>query len=114
MVNCMIPSLDRTYAALADPTRRALLQRLAAEPGLSVSELARPLPIKLPAVMKHLDVLASAGLVERRKSGRTVSVTLSAGPMEDAMRWLERYERFWSERLDRLAAFAEAEEQKRK
>jgi DNA-binding transcriptional ArsR family regulator len=99
--------LDRTFAALADPTRRAILARLEREPGLSVSELARPLPLKLPAVMKHLDVLAEAGLVARSKRGRTVSVRLTPGPMEEAMDWLRRYERFWSGSLDRLAALVE-------
>ncbi len=79
-----------------------------------MSELARPLPIKLPAVMKHLDLLANAGLIERRKSGRTVSVTLSPAPMKDAMEWLRRYERFWNERIGRLVTFAEQQEKKRK
>ena len=110
MVKYSDAHLDRTFAALADPSRRAILARLEVEPGLSISELARPLPIKLPAVMKHLDVLEGAGLVERRKTGRVVSVTLAAEPMEEAMRWLKRYERFWTERLDRLAAFAERQE----
>jgi DNA-binding transcriptional ArsR family regulator len=104
MVKYQEDRLSRTFAALVDPTRRAILARLEREPGLSVSELARPLPLKLPAVMKHLDVLTGAGLVSRSKSGRTVSVRLTPGPMEEAMAWLERYERFWSGSLDRLAA----------
>src|SRR3954467_6493842 len=112
MVNCSDTQLNRTFSALADPTRRALLERVEKEPGLSISELARPLAIKLPAVMKHLDVLADAGLVERRKTGRTVTVTVNGGPLEEATQWLKRYERFWSERLDRLAAFAEKQETK--
>ena len=74
---------------------------------LSVSELARPFPLKLPAIMKHLDVLSDAGLVSRRKRGRTVSVLLTPGPMEEAMAWLRRYERFWSGSLDRLATLVE-------
>jgi len=106
--------LTKTFGALADPTRRALLARLAKESPLSISELARPLTIKLPAVMKHLDVLANAGLVERRKSGRTVSVSLASQPMQEAVDWLNRHERFWSERLDRLATFAEEQEKQRK
>ena len=85
--------------------------RLEHEPGLSVTEIARPLPLKLPAVMKHLDVLSDAGLVLRTKRGRTVSVDLVAGPMEEAMAWLRRYERFWSASLDRLADFVEGEEE---
>src|SRR6187551_4124637 len=100
--------LDRTFAALVDPTRRAILARLEREDGASISELARPFAIKLPAVMKHLDVLDDAGLITRSKEGRTVSVRLAAEPMEEAMNWLGRYERFWSASLDRLTAFAEA------
>jgi len=99
--------LDRIFAALADPTRRALLARLAEAETVTVSELAAPLPISLPAVMKHLDVLEHAGLVARRKTGRTVACRLTAAPMEDAMAWLTRYQRFWTESLDRLAAFVE-------
>jgi DNA-binding transcriptional ArsR family regulator len=102
-------TLDRTFAALADPTRRALVARLAEEGSLTVSALARPLPMSLPAVMKHLDVLAGAGLVAREKVGRTVSCRLTAGPMEDAMGWLDRYQRFWTESLDRLATILEEE-----
>jgi len=101
--------LSRTFSALMDPTRRAILARLAREPGLSVSALARPFPLKLPAIMKHLDVLSDAGLVSRSKEGRTVSVMLTPEPMREAMVWLKRYERFWSESLDRLAAYVEEE-----
>lgn len=79
---------------------------------MSVGEIARPFAIKLPAVMKHLDVLGTAGLVTRSKNGRTVTVRLAPEPMKEAMDWLRRYERFWSARLDRLAAYAEAEEAK--
>jgi DNA-binding transcriptional ArsR family regulator len=108
MVNYQTAVLDRTFAALADPTRRALLARLdAEEKGLAVSELARPFPVSLPAIMKHLDVLSDAGLIERTKSGRTVTCQLKAAPMEQAMNWLARYERYWTEQLDRLAAFLE-------
>ncbi|MFC4705232.1 MULTISPECIES: ArsR/SmtB family transcription factor [Paraburkholderia] len=102
-------ALNRTFAALADPTRRALLARLAQQDELSVSALAQPFAMSLPAVMKHLDVLADAGLVTRAKTGRTVACRLAAGPMEDAMQWLAHYERFWSSALDRLAAFVEEE-----
>ncbi|WP_309141153.1 metalloregulator ArsR/SmtB family transcription factor [Novosphingobium sp. G106] len=105
-------SLDRTFAALVDPTRRAILARLEREDALSVTELARPFSIKMPAVMKHLDVLGDAGLITRSKEGRTVSIRLAPEPMEEAMRWLTRYERFWSASLDRLATFAEAQEAK--
>ena len=102
--------LDRTFAALVDPTRRAILARLEREEGASISALARRFPIKLPAVMKHLDVLADAGLIARSKAGRTVTVRLRPEPMKEAMDWLRRYERFWSKSLDRLAAYAERKE----
>ena len=109
MVKHSEPGLDRVFAALADPTRRALLARLAETETVTISELAAPLPISLPAVMKHLDVLEQAGLVARRKTGRTVACRLTAAPMEDAMGWLERYARFWEQSLDRLAAVLEDE-----
>ncbi|WP_236841796.1 ArsR/SmtB family transcription factor [Bosea sp. PAMC 26642] len=96
--------MDRTFSALSDPTRRALLARLEGEDGLSISELAKPFSVSLPAIMKHLDVLSDAGLVERKKQGRTVSCRLKAEPMEEAMGWLARYQRFWTQRLDALEA----------
>jgi DNA-binding transcriptional ArsR family regulator len=102
--------LNRTFAALVDPTRRAILGRLEQEDGISVSALAKPFAIKLPAVMKHLDVLQNAGLITRSKVGRTVAVRLAPDPMRDAMEWLRRYERFWSGSLDRLAAYAGSKE----
>jgi DNA-binding transcriptional ArsR family regulator len=101
------PDLDRTFAALADPTRRALLARLSETDAISISELAKPFTMSLPAVMKHLDVLSDAGLVSRNKTGRTVSCRLRAEPMERANEWLNRYQRFWTDTLDRLAAFVE-------
>jgi DNA-binding transcriptional ArsR family regulator len=110
MVKYNDQALDRTFAALADPTRRALLARLGKQDGISVSELAQPFSMSLPAIMKHLDVLSDAGLIARAKTGRTVACRLTAGPMEQAMDWLNRYQRFWSENLDRLAAFVEEEQ----
>jgi DNA-binding transcriptional ArsR family regulator len=102
--------LSRTFSALGDPTRRAILARLERDDGASVSALAKPFAIKLPAVMKHLDVLDAAGLITRAKVGRTVTVRLAPAPMREAMAWLHRYERFWSSRLDRLVRYAEAQE----
>ena len=102
--------LDRVFAALTDPTRRAILARLEREDSLTVSALAEPFAIKLPAVMKHLDVLDGAGLISRAKHGRTVDVRLTPAPLREAMDWLERYERFWTPALDRLTAHAEARE----
>ena len=110
MVNYSEAQLNRTFAALVDPTRRAILARLEREPALSISDIAKPLPVKLPGVMKHLDVLTDAGLISRTKTGRTVTVELTPGPMAEATAWLKRYERFWSGSLDRLAAYAERKE----
>ncbi|MGH6726630.1 MAG: ArsR/SmtB family transcription factor [Pseudolabrys sp.] len=109
MVYYLPAPLDRTFAALADPTRRALLARLSETDSHSVSQMAAPFAMSLPAVMKHLDVLSDAGLVTRNKSGRTVSCRLRAEPMQDANDWLNRYQRFWSDRLDQLAAYLEEE-----
>ncbi len=99
--------IDRTFRALADSTRRDVLQRLIDEPGLSVSDLAKSFSLKLPGMTKHLDVLSDAGLITRTKTGRTVAVTLSPAPMREAIAWLNRYERFWSVSLDRLTALVE-------
>ena len=107
MVKYQEEALDRTFAALSDPTRRALLARLGDRESLSVSELAQPFSMSLPAIIKHLDVLDDAGLIAREKTGRTVTCRLTASPMEQAMDWLNRYQRFWSDNLDRLAAFLE-------
>ncbi|HEY2514931.1 MAG TPA: metalloregulator ArsR/SmtB family transcription factor [Polyangiaceae bacterium] len=110
MVNYGMRDLDRVFASLADPTRRAILARLADEESLSVSAIAAPFAIKLPAVMKHLDVLDDAGLITRSKHGRTVEVRLSATRLRGATEWLRRYERFWAPALDRLTAHAERKE----
>jgi DNA-binding transcriptional ArsR family regulator len=107
MVKYYESALDRTFAALSDPTRRALLARLGGQESVSVSELARPFTMSLPAIMKHLDVLSEAGLIAREKTGRTVACRLIAAPMEQAMNWLNRYARFWSDNLDRLVALVE-------
>jgi DNA-binding transcriptional ArsR family regulator len=107
MVKSPETQLSRTFAALVDPTRRGMLARLERQPRLSISELAGPSSLKLPAIMKHLDVLSDAGLITRTKTGRTVSVELSPTPMKEAIDWLKRYERFWSANLDRLVEFLE-------
>ncbi len=102
MVNYKSPVLDRTFAALGDPTRRVLMSKLVGR-SLTVSELARPFPVSLQAIMKHLNVLVDAGLVTRKKTGRTVTCTLNAEPMAQAARWLvEQHQRAWSDRLDQL------------
>lgn len=101
--------LDTTFSALADPTRRAIVSRLRVEDALNVTDVAKPFAMSLPAVIKHLNVLAEAGLVQRTRSGRTVTCRLVREPLEEAMFWLDRHARFWSARLDNLAAVAEAD-----
>ena len=110
MVNYREARLDRVFSALSDPTRRAILARLSRETSVSITALAEPFEIKLPAVMKHLDVLAGADLIRRAKTGRTVQVELAVGSLKSAMHWLQDHERFWSASLDRLVAYAEAKE----
>jgi DNA-binding transcriptional ArsR family regulator len=100
MVN-YLPALDATFAALADPTRRAILARLARSDA-PVGELARPFSMSLPAVSKHLSVLERAGLLIREKEGRVRRCRLLPGHMHAAAEWIARYEPFWQERLDAL------------
>ena len=103
--------LDRTFSALADPTRRAILARLAEIDGLTVGAAAQPFAVSLPAVIKHLDVLTNAGLISRTRTGRTVTCRFTAAPMSEAMAWLERNMRLRDARLDALAIVL-AEERK--
>lgn len=93
--------LSSTFAALADPTRRAILARLSRGEA-SVTELAEPFRMSLPAVSKHLKVLERAKLVSRGKSAQWRPCTLRAAPLKDAADWVEQYRRHWEERLDRL------------
>lgn len=102
--------LDRLFGALGSPARRAILARLETMECASISDLAEPIAMKLPAVMKHLDVLEEARLITRSKTGRTMFVRLAPAPMAEGMAWLRRYERFWSGSLDRLVAYAEKKE----
>lgn len=97
-------SLDRTFAALADPTRRAILSRLALGEA-NVSEIAEPFSISLPAISKHLRVLENAGLLVRRKEGRTHHCHLHPEPLGDAVQWIEEARQFWGARLDALSEF---------
>jgi DNA-binding transcriptional ArsR family regulator len=101
MVKCSARLLDRTFAALADPTRRRILGQLA-QGDQCVTELARPYSMSLPAVSKHLRVLEKAGLVRRRRNGRVHSLKLEARPMQQAQAWIEEYRKFWEESFDRL------------
>ena len=93
--------LDRTFAALADPTRRAILARLAAGEA-SVTELAAPFEMTLPAVSKHLKVLERAGLIARGRDRQWRPARLEPGPLKEVAEWAERYRRFWEESYDRL------------
>jgi DNA-binding transcriptional ArsR family regulator len=98
--------LDRTFAALADPTRRRILAHLA-RGERCVTDLARPHAMSLPAVSKHLRVLEKAGLLRRRRYGRVHQLNLEAKPMKQAARWIEEYRKFWEGSLDRLAEYLE-------
>lgn len=103
----MASHLDRTFSALADPTRRAILTRLA-HGETSVSDLAKPFSVSLPAISRHLRVLEHAGLLERRKLGRVHHCRLRAAPLRQATHWMEHYRAFWEQQLDGLAAYLKA------
>jgi DNA-binding transcriptional ArsR family regulator len=98
--------LDSTFAALADPTRRAILARLAAGEA-TVTELAKPFEMSLPAVSKHLKVLERAGLIARGRERQWRPARLEAAPLKDVAEWAERYRRFWEESYDRLDEYLE-------
>src|SRR5450631_2148128 len=94
-------SLDHTFAALADPTRRAILARLASGEA-TVTQLAQPFEISLPAISRHLKVLERAGLIARGREAQWRPRTLRAGPLREVADWVEHYRGFWEESLDRL------------
>jgi DNA-binding transcriptional ArsR family regulator len=104
--------LDQVYAAIADPTRRAIL-RILAEGEINVGSLAGRFPISLNGVSKHVKVLERAGLVERTVQGREHRLRLNAEPLQEASMWLEHYRRFWGARLGALEAFLLKKEQER-
>jgi DNA-binding transcriptional ArsR family regulator len=95
--------LSMVFAALADPTRRAIIARLA-DGDATVSELAEPFSISMPAISRHLKVLEQAGLISRSRSGQWRSSSLQAGPLKEATDWMERYRVFWDGSFDRLDA----------
>ena len=103
-------SLDLTFAALSDSTRRAMLERLAVGEA-TVSELAEPFPVSLPAISKHLRVLERAGLVRQQKDGRIRRCRLEVFPMQQASDWVDSYRRFWEGQLDALADYLEGPNQ---
>ena len=95
-------TLDSTFAALADPTRRAILARLASGGEASVKELAEPFEMTLPAVSKHLKVLERAGLISRGRVAQSRPCRLEADPLREVADWVEQYRRFWEQSFDRL------------
>jgi DNA-binding transcriptional ArsR family regulator len=105
--------LDRTFGALADPTRRAILARLS-DGEASVTELAEPFDMSLPAVSKHLKVLERAGLIARGRDRQWRPARLEAGPLRDVAEWTERYRRFWEESYDRLDEYLDELQGRRK
>ena len=109
----MTDRLGSTFAALADPTRRAILARLASGEA-SVTELGAPFAMSLPAVSKHLKVLERAGLIARTREAQWRLCRLDATPLRDAMVWLSRYRRFWSSPLRRLAVSPRTETKRRR
>jgi DNA-binding transcriptional ArsR family regulator len=104
--------LTLTFAALADPTRRAILERLARGPA-TVKELAEPFQISLPAISKHLKVLEHAGLIERGREAQWRPARLQAGPLKDASQWLETYRENWEDNFDRLEVYLRQLQEKR-
>lgn len=110
MINQMVKysskTLDRTFAALAHPTRRRILAHLASG-DQCVTDLARPYAMSLPAVSKHLRVLEKAGLLRRRRYGRVHEMQLEAAPLKQAAQWVAQYGKFWEGSLDRLADYLE-------
>jgi DNA-binding transcriptional ArsR family regulator len=108
MVKYPSRTLNRTFAALADPTRRRILANLA-QGDKCVTHLAKPHAMSLPAVSKHLRVLEKAGLLRRRRYGRVHEMQLDAEPLRQAAQWVEEYRKFWQGSLDRLAQYLENE-----
>jgi DNA-binding transcriptional ArsR family regulator len=108
-----VDQLSSTFAALADPTRRAILARLAAGEA-TVTELAAPFAMSLPAVSKHLKVLERAGLIARGRDAQWRPCRLDATPLRDAAAWMEPYRRFWAESYDRLDDYLQEMKEERK
>jgi DNA-binding transcriptional ArsR family regulator len=104
-------SLDLMFQALADPTRRQIVKRLSEGPA-SVSELAAPLPMSLPAVVQHLQVLEQSGLVTTQKVGRTRTCSLDTGSLSQVEKWINDRRLGWQKRFDRLGAFLDAQDEK--
>ena len=104
MVKCSSDTLDRTFAALADPTRRAILARLTLGEA-SVGQLAEPFEISLPAISRHLKALETAGLIARHRDGRVHRCQLDPAPLKRAQEWIEHYQEFWEDQFDKLSRY---------
>jgi len=104
--------LDTIFRALADPTRRGMLARLALG-DKSIGELAEPFAMTFAGASKHVKVLEEAGLIARRKQGRTHLISIDAKPLEEAERWMRQWEKFWNTRLDRLEALIERDKKEK-
>ena len=104
MVNYLNHSLNSTFGALADPTRRAILERLALGDS-SVTGLAEPFNVSLPAISKQLRVLEKAGLLSRERNGRVRRCKLDAGPLKEAADWIAEYQRFWEQQMESLSGY---------
>lgn len=113
MVQHKARKLDAVILAISDPTRRAILGRLARGPA-RISDVAAPFPMSLTGICKHVRVLERAGLVLRTRQGRENTLELSAEPLREVARWIFQYERFWNTRLDRLQGFFAAKQEKPK
>jgi DNA-binding transcriptional ArsR family regulator len=109
----MATNLDHVIVAISDPTRRAIMGRLARGPA-RISDVAAPFPMSLTGVCKHVRMLERAGLVRRTHKGRENTLELSAEPLRDVAQWISKYERFWNARLDRLERFFAARQEKSK
>jgi DNA-binding transcriptional ArsR family regulator len=107
----MNTDLDNVIAAISDPTRRAIIGRLARGPA-RISDIAAPFPMSLTGVCKHVRVLERAGLVRRTREGRENTLELSAEPLREVARWIFQYEGFWNTRLDRLEQFFTSKQEK--
>lgn len=106
----MVTDLDSVFKALSDPTRRAIVKRLA-EGEATVQEVAEPFQMSLPAVSKHLRMLENAGLINRRRTGREHHLSLNSQPLQNAAVWIAEYQQFWENNLDNLAALVEGDDE---
>jgi len=109
-----IDQLSTTFAAIADPTRRAILSRLSSGETATVTELAKPFRMTMPAITKHLKVLERAGLIERSREGQCRPCRLQAAPLKNASAWIEQYREIWEQRLDRMGDYLQELQAKEK